>query len=131
MIYFALLDSGAIKIGCSDNVRKRREALISTYGSKVEILATMEGNRETEKELHERFSHLRFGATEQFRPAADLLAFIGKPFLVSMDPDLVEVQPNLGEAQFPKSERVSLRLTVETVRQAEELPRLGCFLGYL
>ena len=43
--------------------------------------------------MHVRFAHLRFGRTEQFRPAADLMAFIGLPLFVSANPDAVEAMP--------------------------------------
>jgi hypothetical protein len=54
----------------------------------------MEGDREREADIHGRFAHLRLGRTEQFRPGADLMAFIGRPLLVNPDPDAVEIHPN-------------------------------------
>jgi Meiotically up-regulated gene 113 len=93
MIYFAQLPTGAIKIGCSEDVDARLGQLEGHYRQPVALLHTMEGDRETEREIHERFSHLRFGRTEQFRPAVDLMTFIGKPLLVSQNPDAVEAIP--------------------------------------
>jgi len=91
VIYFAQLDSGTIKIGTTDNVDVRIRALESRYGKPAALLATMPGGPDDEAAIHERFAHLRFGRTEQFRPAAELMEFIGKPLLVHPDPDAVEV----------------------------------------
>ncbi len=59
MSYFAQLPTGAVKIGCTDNVERRLEQLESHYRHPVSLLHTMEGNREAEREIHERFAHLR------------------------------------------------------------------------
>jgi len=91
LIYFAQTPTGSVKIGCTDNIEARLQALESHYGQPLALLATMPGDCAIEAEIHERFAHLRFGNTEQFRPAADLLEFIGKPLLVNPDPDAVEV----------------------------------------
>jgi hypothetical protein len=63
------------------------------YGQPLALLATMPGDRSTEREIHERFSHLRLGKTEQFQPGRDLLEFIGKPLLVGINPAVVEAIP--------------------------------------
>jgi hypothetical protein len=57
------------------------------------VLATMPGNLDDEREIHARFDQLRFGRTEQFRPAPDLMAFVGRPLLVDANPDAVEAMP--------------------------------------
>lgn len=91
MIYFAQpTDGGPIKIGCSDDVDVRLGQLEAHYGRPLALLATIPGGRAEEAETHARFSHLRIGRTEQFRPGADLLAFLGRPVLVGMNPDVVE-----------------------------------------
>lgn len=90
MIYFAQLDTGAIKIGTSRNVESRLDQLKSYYGKPLALLGTMPGGRKEEREIHQRFGHLRFGRHEQFKPAQDLLDFIGKPLLVGANPDAVE-----------------------------------------
>lgn len=100
MIYFAQLPTGAIKIGYTEDVDQRTRSLGAHYSCDVEILHTMEGDRSTEQALHERFAHLRFGRTEQFRPGRDLVEFIGLPLFVSANPEAVEAQPvnpNLGQ----------------------------------
>ena len=91
MIYFIQpTHGGPVKIGFSTDVDRRRDQLESHYGKPLALLATMPGGAEEEAEIHARFAHLRFGRTEQFRPAPELLAFIGRPLLVSADPDAVE-----------------------------------------
>jgi len=94
MIYFAqAIDGGPVKIGYSADVMARARQLESHYGRPLAILATMKGDRPEEAELHARFAHLRLGRTEQFRPAPDLMAFIGRPLLVGANPDAVEAMP--------------------------------------
>lgn len=91
MIYFAQpLTGGPIKIGCSDDVPRRLKQLEAHYGQPLALLAEMTGNFDDERAVHARFAHLRLGRTEQFRPAADLLAFIGRPLLVGPNPETVE-----------------------------------------
>lgn len=96
MIYFAQpVAGGPIKIGTTTNLDARLKQLEYTYKQPLALLATTEGGREREAEIHEHFRHLRFGRTEQFRPAPELMAFIGKPLLVDANPDLVEAMPSL------------------------------------
>ena len=93
MIYFAQLPTGAIKIGFSDDVESRLIQLKQHYRHPLSLLCTMEGGRETEREIHDRFGHLRIAhhrEKEQFRPGADLLEFIGLPLLVNANPTAVE-----------------------------------------
>lgn len=77
MIYFAKLASGAIKIGTAVDPQKRIRGLASVYDTSVILLGTMPGGPEEEREIHQRFEHLRFGKKEQFKPGPDLLEFIG------------------------------------------------------
>lgn len=88
------VNGGPIKIGYSKNVANRHRQLEKRFGRKLAVLATMPGEFAEEREIHERFSHLRFKDTEQFRPGPDLLAFIGRPLMVSPIPDLVEEMHN-------------------------------------
>jgi hypothetical protein len=44
---------------------------------------------------------LRLGRTEQFRPGADLLEFIGRPLLVGVNPDAVEASPRMTPPYLP------------------------------
>lgn len=97
MIYFAqAVDGGGpIKIGTSEDIPARIKQLEATYRRPLAVLATMPGGREEERAIHERFSSLRFGKTEQFRPDPELLAFIGRPLFVSALP-VVEVMETHG-----------------------------------
>ena len=80
MIYFAFaqLPTGTIKIGCSTNVKQRLAALRTEFGHAITLLRCIEGKFETERELHQRFAHLRVEGCgrEQFRPDAELIAFV-------------------------------------------------------
>ena len=93
LVYFAQTPTGSIKIGCTKNLKARLDHLKSRYGAELSLLATMPGDRSTESEIHGRFNHLRLGTTEQFRPGRDLMDFIGKPLLVSPNPEAVEATP--------------------------------------
>lgn len=99
MIYFMQSpEGGPVKIGYSANVDARLRQLEAHYGQPLALLATMRGGPDEEAAIHERFSHLRLKGKsnlgrriEQFRPAADLMTFIGRPLLVGVNPDTVEV----------------------------------------
>jgi hypothetical protein len=91
MVYFLQpTDGGPIKIGYTDNLDQRRLQLQVHYGTSLALLATMEGGKEVERAIHERFAAHRIGRTEQFRPAPELLAFIGRPLLANPNPEAVE-----------------------------------------
>lgn len=94
MIYFLQpLDGGPVKIGCSVDVGRRQRQLEGIYGRPLALLATMPGDRKVERRIHTRFARLRLGRSEQFRPARELLEFIGRPALVSANPDTIEAMP--------------------------------------
>jgi hypothetical protein len=106
VIYFAQSpDGGTVKIGCSDNVPTRIKQLETHYGRPLALLATMPGGRDQERAIHERFDRHRLRKTEQFRPAAEIMAFIGRPLLVGPDPDAVEV---MDEADRPGRRRTAI-----------------------
>jgi hypothetical protein len=98
LIYFLqAVTGGPVKIGTAVNVDRRLAQLESHYGQPLAVLATMEGGPDEEREIHARFAHLRFERQgrrgrrpEQFRPAAELMEFIGRPLLVGPNPDAVE-----------------------------------------
>lgn len=94
MICFAQpIDGGPVKIGYSADVPARIRQLESHYGRPMAILATMDGDRAEEAELHARFAHLRFRRTEQFRPGPELMAFINRPLFVNQgDVELMPVE---------------------------------------
>lgn len=63
--------SSVIKIGTTTKLRARMRELMPD-----EVLALEPGSYQRENEMHQRFDHLRYGNTEYFRPAPDLLAHI-------------------------------------------------------
>ena len=77
MIDFARFSTESIKIGFSIDVESRIRQLEEDFDEPIEVIAVMEGDKETEKQLHRMSSHLRFGLTEQFRPGSALLEYIG------------------------------------------------------
>jgi hypothetical protein len=91
VIYFVQpVGGGPIKIGHSRDVPGRILALARHYDRELSTLFTMEGGYETEQAIHDRFSHLRIGITEQFRPGVDLLKFIGQDAFQSEDVEAMQ-----------------------------------------
>jgi hypothetical protein len=99
VIYFAQsVDGGPVKIGTAVDVDRRIAQLEAYYGRQLAVLAILPGGPDEEAAIHERFAHLRLDGKgrcgrqpEQFRPAADLMAFIGKPLFVNQgDVELME-----------------------------------------
>jgi hypothetical protein len=92
VIYFVQsTDGGPIKIGCTVDMDIRLKALERHYGQPLAVLATMPGWWEEERTIHARFAAHRMGRTEQFRPDAEIMEFIGRPLLACPDPDAAEV----------------------------------------
>lgn len=97
MIYFVRNRDGFIKIGLAKDVPTRLAGLQTASPTELELLATMEGDREMERRLHEMFDSERVQG-EWFEPASNLTRFIislmkpvnGIPFtwLASMEPKL-------------------------------------------
>lgn len=121
MIYFAQLPTGAIKIGTSENVDARLGQLERHYRHPVALLHTIDGGRDIEREMHERFGHLRFGKTEQFRPGPDLMEFIGKPLLVGANPEAVEATESFSSKLVPVRFMMPPKAYEELTRQAERV----------
>lgn len=118
MIYFVQpVSGGPVKIGTTINLESRLKQLESHYGQPLAVLATQEGGRTEEAEIHARFSHLRFGHTEQFKPAPELMDFIGRPLLVNPDPSAVE---SLSPAD-PSKRTISMRVSGEYALWVDEL----------
>lgn len=92
MIYFIRRSDGTgpIKIGRAIDVERRLAQLRLHYGQPLMLLATMEGGRQEEREIHARFASLRMGRTEQFQPAPELLAFIDRPASVESNHNTIE-----------------------------------------
>lgn len=74
VVYF-LKAGKRIKIGTTRDLHTRISAIRNASPEPVELLATMPGSRDEEKDLHQRFSHLRTHG-EWFRAEAELILFI-------------------------------------------------------
>lgn len=120
MIYFMQQpEGGPIKIGCTINLDYRRKQLETRYGCPLVVLATRDGGRDAEAEIHARFAPLRFGKTEQFRPGPDLLTFIGRPAEPHSEPIALmrrTALPSLNETK-PRQ----FRLTEETLAMLDRV----------
>ncbi len=68
-------EAGPVKIGFSRSVQTRLAALQTAHHERLVLVAKHMGTIETERELHQRFTHLRLEG-EWFRVEADLLAYI-------------------------------------------------------
>jgi hypothetical protein len=78
MIYFLRRADGAIKIGTTEKCYARRSDLAKQHGN-LELLGVMEGGREEEQALHNKFSHARLKGshkTEWFNSCQELLDYI-------------------------------------------------------
>lgn len=92
IVYFARIgEDRPIKIGISDDVDRRPIQLERHCRQPLALSYVMDGVPDGERGIHERFAPLRLGMTEQFRPGADLMEFVGKPLPVRPDPIAVEV----------------------------------------
>lgn len=74
LVYF-ISDGEAVKIGFSHSVMQRLKNLQTNHPRPLELLATVPGPWELERELHQKFAHLRVQG-EWFRPEPDLMSFI-------------------------------------------------------
>ena len=77
-IYFIQAgDNGPIKIGVTNNVRKRLSILQTFSPQKLKLLAIIEGSYDKERLIHQIFSKLRVRG-EWFKPEPDLLEYINR-----------------------------------------------------
>lgn len=80
MLYFIQsVEGGPVKIGTTKDLSGRVKQLEANYRTPMVVLATTDGTYKEERAMHRRFSHLRLGRTEQFRPEPELMEFIGMP----------------------------------------------------
>ncbi len=78
MIYFIRRPSdGLIKIGFTDNPHTRFSALRQKHGRDIVLLGLIEGDYNTEQEMHTRFGQYRVDPiAEWFTPSQEMLDFI-------------------------------------------------------
>lgn len=84
-IYFIREADGPVKIGVAKNPRERIATLQCGNPRPLEIVGVWRGYHFEERQLHERFEHLRL-AGEWFEPTDELLAYIA----AISDPAMVE-----------------------------------------
>lgn len=87
MSVYAVRHRDAVKIGFTDNVRKRFLNLLSLASEPLQFIGHMPGGRDVEAHLHARFSELRLRA-EWFRADEKLLTALA--FI--LDPEMPPVQ---------------------------------------
>lgn len=76
MVYFLHSNAmNAVKIGWTENIRTRERSIRAANPEDLVLLATIEGGRSLEKELHKKFEHLRIRG-EWFRCNAELMIHI-------------------------------------------------------
>lgn len=78
MSIYVLRSDNLVKIGFSDNLRKRVRQIISTVPIPVEFVGHMPGDRDVEKHLHDIFAQSSFSGewfveTEQMRSLFDTM----------------------------------------------------------
>ncbi len=74
-IYFARARDGWIKIGTTNDLRRRLAELRNYTPGGVQLLLTLDGNYHTEAAIHSRFPQYRKNG-EWFEPSKPLLEFI-------------------------------------------------------
>lgn len=91
-VYFLRrLNDGLIKIGYTTQLEARLSS-IRTGAGPCELLASISGDTEVEREHHERFAHLRADG-EWFRPEPDLLTYIAAINAVQREADARAKRP--------------------------------------
>ena len=90
VVYF-MICNGFIKIGCSENIKQRIEKLGEKatrhpiYGNgkipikiPIKILHFIDGDNKKEKEIHNLFPWIRYGASEWFKDTKELRDYINE-----------------------------------------------------
>jgi Meiotically up-regulated gene 113 len=124
MIYFAQLPTGAIKIGKTGDVNARLAQLEREFQGQIALLRAMPGNFKEETEMHCLFQHLRIRG-EEFRPAPDLLEFIGRPLLVGANPNAIETSRKFLIVRLELPIETHRALRIEAARQEVSMARLA------
>jgi hypothetical protein len=101
MIYYARLESGNVKIGCTINLAERILSLHykPSYRKVVCVLGVHDGGFDVEDAVHKKFDHLRIRPhdwgkrPEDFRPESALVEHIVQN--CSLSHDVVEVNCHL------------------------------------
>lgn len=76
-VYFVQDGDGNIKIGASRQAEKRLRFLQTAHGKKLVMLGVIDGGRQRELALHEKFESSKISG-EWFRPTDEILSFINE-----------------------------------------------------
>jgi Meiotically up-regulated gene 113 len=96
MIYFIQAgENGPIKIGLAIQPETRKKKLQTAHYEELRIIGILDGNEETEKQLHMQFAEYRIRG-EWFHPSHEILQFIDK----NTQPVGKNLTQNLGDGQY-------------------------------
>ena len=123
MIYFLKRKDGSIKIGHTDNIRRRIMELSSKHG-KLELLGMTIGNRNEEQELHKQFAHCRV-KDEWFFLSDELIRFIEKNTSMTI-PLSLELKPKKPSSNARKvfTTKTMFRSNLKALRQKLGIGRM-------
>lgn len=76
-VYFAVSPTGIVKIGVSENPRKRLIGLRTQYRLPLQLAAVIDGDEETERKLHMRFGKY-YSHGEWFFHKGELKKFLAR-----------------------------------------------------
>jgi DNA-binding XRE family transcriptional regulator len=99
MVYFIQAKNGPIKIGYTKSVITRLQSLQTSNTEKLIVLGTIKGDAKKEKNIHEKFKHLRISG-EWFKSDPELLSFIRKNNTIILEKNKKE------KTYLPKLERI-------------------------
>lgn len=122
VIYFVQSGHGAVKIGFSHNPAGRISSIQGIAADEVRLLGLMEGDIDVERQLHKQFADCRIRG-EWFRPASELLAFIGELPKITMPPNrAVGRKPRPLTAEEVKKWRQERNLTQREAAEKLDIP---------
>lgn len=109
MIYFIQTEDGPIKIGYTTSVKKRMNTLQTSSPKKLTLLAEMQGSRTFEREIHNKFHHIKMTG-EWFRPEQELMNFIQdlKGTATATGERKIVLLPNLARQMVNMGENIKL-----------------------
>lgn len=147
MIYFIQSASGPIKIGFTQSVPKRFQTLQTSSSEKLFLLAEINGNKTLERDIHNRFVHLKLNG-EWFKPEQEIFDFIKevscKPITVEKHVSKAICLPTAQKALLYLGENIKLarlrrKLTASQVAERAGITRVtlrniengeaGCSIG--
>lgn len=104
-IYFVTDGTGAVKIGFTENVRRRLAGLQTGHHAPLVLMGAIPATLDAEQFIHQKFKHLKIRG-EWFRSTQELIDFIADPVLPEPPPPppiVVKVLAPVPVAPFPQS----------------------------